>query len=204
MNLYAYVGNDPINRNDPTGTYGRGTGFADDEWKKFDRVQQRAATDMERSASKLDTRADKLDAKGKSGGGELRAAAGHLREGAAALRSDGSDGKMANMVDGATYQAAGGDPNGAAGVPPSNRDIMLVNRDNAKGFFSSTEMAKWIAGHESLHTAGLSHAFGSNDAVAYKFGEPPQRAAFKELRGTERAYSNPDHLMELVYPRFWP
>lgn len=115
---------------DPTGRYGRGSGFTDEEWKKFDKVQQRAASDMEKRAGKLEAKADKLDAKGKSGGAELRATADHLRDGASALRSDGSDGKMANQVDSATCQKMGGTENGAAFVV-GNGPIMTVNEGNA-------------------------------------------------------------------------
>jgi hypothetical protein len=153
---------------------------------------------MEKRASKLESKADKLDAKGKSGGSDLRSQASELREGAAALRSDGSDGKMANMLDGAAYEAAGGTPGGAAAVPRSDRDTMLVNRDNVDGFFG-LKLAKWIVGHESLHTAGLDDQFGSNGKAAYKYGNPAQKEAFRELRGTPKALINPDHIMDVVY-----
>jgi hypothetical protein len=96
VDLYTYVGNDPLDKTDPSGDYGEGTGWTDDTWKKFNAVQQKAAGDMEKQAGKLDTKADKLDSKGRSGGDALRQTAGNLRSGAEALRSDGSDGKIAN------------------------------------------------------------------------------------------------------------
>jgi hypothetical protein len=102
LNLYSCVGNDPLDKTDPSGDYGQGTGWDDDSWKRFNAVQQRAASDMESRAGKLEAKADKLDAKGKTGGSELRSEASNLRQGAAALRSDGSDGKVANRVDSAT------------------------------------------------------------------------------------------------------
>jgi RHS repeat-associated protein len=200
VNLYAYVGNDPLNRTDPDGTYGRGSGWAnDDEWKKFDKIQQTAAKDMDKRAAKLEAKADKMDAKGKAGGDKLREGAANLRDGASALRSDGSDGKVANAVSSATYQSMGGSATGAAFVK-GNGPVMTVNQGNPAAWASGAGMAKWVVGHESLHTAGLGHEFGSNGAIAYKFGLPPNQNAFSELKGTDKVWTNPDHLMEMVYP----
>jgi len=199
LNLYAYVGNDPLNRTDPDGLYGRGSGFTDDQWTKFDKVQTKAADRMEKRADKMDRKADKFDAKGKSGGDALRGQAGNLRSGASALRSDGSDGKVANAVDANTYQSMGGSANGAAFINGVGGSIMTVNRDNAAAWNSGGRMSQWVVGHESLHTAGLSDQVGSNGAKAYKYGEDPNKDAYKELRGTEKSLINPDHLMDTVY-----
>lgn len=198
-NLYAYVANDPVNKTDPTGRYGRGSGFTDDEWKMFDRIQIKAATDMEKRATKLEEKADKLDAKGKKGGDSLRKTAGHLRDGASALRSDGSDGKIANAVDSLTYQSSGGTESGAAFVAKNDRNTMVINKDNSAAWASGSRMSQWAVGHESLHTAGLNDQLGSNGRVAYKFGNSFQMEAFRELSGTPKALINPDHIMDLVY-----
>jgi RHS repeat-associated protein len=199
-NLYAYVKDDPTNRTDPTGTYGKGDGWEgkDKEWKSFDQAQKAAATAMDKRAGKLEARADKLDAKGKAGGDALRGVAGSLRSGASALRSDGSDGKVANAVDLATYQSMGGSPNGAAFVANLG-PVMTVNIGNANAWSSGGAMIRWSVGHESLHTAGLQDQFGPNGAKAYKFGTDPQRDAFQSIRGSDTANRNPDSIMDMVY-----
>jgi RHS repeat-associated protein len=203
LNLYSYVGNDPLDKTDPTGEYGRGDGWSDDEWNKFKAIQKAAAADLGAKAYDLQKQADKLDAAGKSGGDALRSTADKLTSGAAALRSDGSDGKMANLVSQAAYTAAGGTANGAAAVPSGDTNKMLVNVDNKAGFLSGTGIAKWIVGHESLHTAGIAgHALGSNNKPSYKWGEKPQRKAFREVTGTPAAATDPDHIIEQVYPNF--
>jgi RHS repeat-associated protein len=196
FNLYAYVGNDPMNRVDPDGTYGRGTGFTDKEWEKFDKAQDKAAAAMEKRAAKLEQKAAKLDAKGKEGGEKLKARSANLREGAQALKSDGSDGKMANAVDAATYQSMGGSADGVAFVK-GNGPIMTFNKGNSAG----AGKLRWVVGHESLHTAGLNdQRFGGpNGPIGYKFGSDVQKKAFQDMRGTSQAEINPDHLMDLVY-----
>ncbi|MES1263999.1 MAG: RHS repeat-associated core domain-containing protein, partial [Peristeroidobacter soli] len=197
-NMYAYVGNDPLNRVDPDGQYGRGAGFDTEQWEKFDKVQNKAADRMDSRANKLDSKADKLDAKGKQGGAALRAQAARLRDGVAALRSNSSDGKIANAVDAATYQALGGSKNGAAFVKGVGGKVMTVNKDST-GWNSGGRMCQWVVGHESLHTGGLRDQSGSNGAKAYKYGLPPNKEAYRELKGTPKSLINPDHLMDLVY-----
>lgn len=146
----------------------------------------------------MERRADRLDARGREGGDQLRADAGNLRAGAAALRSDGSDGRMANAVDQATYESMGGSANGAAFVR-NNGPIMTVNRDNAAAWNSGNQMTRWVVGHESLHTAGLHDQRGPNNERAYKFGTDPQQDAFRAIRGTPLEHINPDSLMDMVY-----
>ena len=201
-NKYAYVGNNPLGRIDPTGMYGQGSGWTDKQWQKFNKSQQKAAGKMEKKAAKLEEKAAKAEAKGDAyKAAAARTAAGNLSAGAAALRSDGSDGKIANAVNSATYQSLGGDRNGAA---KADGPVVTVNIDHpdweATGG-AGARRAQWAVGHESLHTAGLEDlaAPGPDGATAYKYGNAAQREAFRELNGTPMAVFNPDHLMDMVY-----
>jgi RHS repeat-associated protein len=196
LNLYSYVGNDPLDRTDPTGDYGQGTGWTDDKWKKFKAIQQKTANDMEKQAGKLDKQADKLDAKEEGSGDKLRTAATNLRGGAAALRSDGSDGKVANAVDSKTYIALGGS---AAGAAFAKGSVMTVNTGNDDAWKSGNTMSQWVVGHESLHTGARLPDLLFNNTKAYAFGSPDQRRAF-DLANSVQDYGRPDSLMGLVYP----
>jgi RHS repeat-associated protein len=198
FNLYAYVGNDPVNRSDPTGTYGRGAGFSDGEWQKFDRVQRRTARDMITRAIKMERTADRRDANGRPGGAALRQQATALRGGAAALTSDGSDGKIASVLSGTDYVRQGGTAKGVA-LAEIGGSKMWLNRDRSDGWTGDSMMSRWAVGHESLHTFGLVHQKGSNGRVAYRWGYPEEQEVYRRMRGTPQALINPDHLMDEVY-----
>jgi RHS repeat-associated protein len=198
-NMYAYVGNDPLNKNDPTGTYGRGNGFSDDQWKRFDRVQQQTARDMDSRAASLEKRAAELDAKGKPGGDALRERATALRAGSAFLKSDGSDGSMAHMLSGAAWTGSAG---AAAKVDKIGGNQMLVNGNHAvwASDANAGTLLNHIVGHESLHSAGYTHAHGTNGAISYRYSpDANQRKAYSQVTGTPAANSDPDHIMSDVY-----
>ncbi len=196
MNLYAYVGNDPMNNTDPTGKYGRGTGFTDKQWKKFDKAQQKAAKKFTKKAGKLEKKAAKLDKKGKSGGDELRQTASNMKGAANALNSDGSDGYVANGLSSADYVASGGSAGGMARAAVGGT-TMTVNTGHAG--WGKSSLRNWAAAHEALHNAGMRHQYGSNGSPAYKKGSEAQRDAYGELKGTPEALLNPDHVVDMIF-----
>jgi hypothetical protein len=193
FNRYAYVNNNPYKYTDPTGMYGRGAGWSDDDWEKFDAAQQQAASDMSSSSYQLREIAGGLADGATTGDGysasELVSMADSLDAGAAALNDDGSGGFTANAV-------STSDLNGNFGSGEIGGKNISVATDHAA--FGNNQETQWMAGHESLHNAGLKHpAYMS--FVPYRFGSFGQRQSFKKLPANRRA-QNPDHVISTVYP----
>ena len=196
VNLYAYVGNDPINRSDPTGEYQRGDGFTEKEWKKFDRAQQAQASKMERQASRLLGRAAAREAKGEAGSGRLRTAAANLQAGAAKLRDTSSSAPTANLLTQAEYAKLGRPEGSRAYTTPSNRNVTQFTRGPLGIMAPGPLSAGWIIGHDGLHTAGLNDQRGPNGELAYKGAYPENTKALMDIRGTDKAAMNPDSLLD--------
>jgi RHS repeat-associated protein len=193
MNLYAYVGNDPVNMTDPTGMYGRGTGWKDEEWKNFDVAQKQAASDMSASASSMREESAGLKDGATNGDGysasELNSMASDLDAGAAKLNDNGPGGNMANAVS--TSDIDGDFANAVVGGTTIN-----VATDHLA--FGNNQNTQWMAGHESLHNVGLTHPKYMGN-IPYRFGSFGQKMSFKNLPKNRR-YKNPDHVMSGVYP----
>ncbi|MBP6014640.1 MAG: RHS repeat-associated core domain-containing protein [Alphaproteobacteria bacterium] len=203
MNLYAYVGNDPLNATDPSGNYGRGSGWGDKDWEKFNKAQKQAAMDMRATARDLRDRS--RSTKMLSEKARLKGMADGLDKGAGMLENDGSDGvTKANAEDGATWAANGNSPAEAASAAVGGTTI-TINTGHKVWTSGDTPLLQWIVGHESLHSAGLHDQRwrvenGGNGRLAYRNGDKSERRAFRGISGTPQAEQNPDHLMERVYP----
>lgn len=220
----GYVGNDPLNFTDPTGEYGRGTGFSDEEWATFDETQQSVASELETQSSALmdasldlsnsaltgdalskATQATIGNFEGVMGdntahAGSLAVASQALAQNATALRDDGTLGFTANVMN--TSQMDAGYPGSAphtqvaAGV---FGQTMNLNRDH--NTFNRGASVNYVMAHEPNHHFGRPdlRSGGPTGSVAYARGTNAQRSAFKSLPSAMR-FQNPDHLAALTHP----
>ncbi len=219
LNLYAYVSDDPMNRSDPTGRYGRGVGWSDEQWSKFDAAQRQAAVRMERTAGQLRGAAGDLSAgrsanrqlvakfehtfgQGSATSGNLTRAAEALSNGAAALRSDGTDLRVANMASAAGYLSIpNANANGVAAVV-GNGGVLTANGGHPYWTNPNAQLPvglDYVTAHEFLHTAGL-HDFRAGSDVAVRFGTSSQRQAYDRISGTDTARDSVEHVLSLAYP----
>lgn len=196
VNLYAYVGNDPVNKSDPSGEYQRGNGFTDKEWKTFNEAQQAQAGKMEGKANGLLRRAAAMDAKGKAGSDRLRTAAANLQAGAAKLRDTGSSAPTANLLTQSEYAKLGRSEGSRAYTPLRNRNVTYFERGPLGVLGRGPLSTGWIIGHEGLHTTGLNDQRGPNGELAYKGANPQNTKALMDIRGTDKATINPDSLLD--------
>jgi hypothetical protein len=67
--------------------------------------------------------------------------------------------------------------------------------NTAHSLFGKIGAESWNAGHESGHNMGLHH--GTGDNAAYKYGNPAQREAYKNLPTADRLL-NPDNYMDFA------
>ena len=184
-NLYRYCHNDPVNHSDPMGLYSRGTGFTDEQWKKFDRAQQNAAARLEKASAKMDPKVfEKVFGKG-SATPENMAKVQHTMQGMAAALRDNTAGHVANAFS---------DPNSSTlGTGRVNGTTITINVGNK--LFDSRVTLTQTVGHESGHNLGLDH--GRGDAAAYRFGNAAQKEVYKNLPTADRL-KNPDNYMEFA------
>ena len=192
VNLYAYVGNDPLNRNDPSGEDQRGAGFTDNEWAKFDEAQQREATRVETKATQLEQQADRADHKRSGSGAMKRAAAANLRKDASVLRDTSKGAAIANLLTPQEYALLKRPPGSVASTVGNVTNFL---RGGAGIFGHGAVGTDWIIGHEGFHTFGLHDQQGTNGAIAYKGGKDENTEALRSIRKTWTATVNPDSLL---------
>jgi RHS repeat-associated protein len=203
FNRYAYANNSPYKFTDPDGRYGRGSGWSDDDWSKFDMAQGKAASALERTSSRMQRALDsgkgmrgvkasfeKTFGKGSGTEANMRSVAGALGMMAGALRDDGSMGFTADGMSFSAMKAAYPSAKSTYGaLNPDGTKLLVVNLDHK--VLNSPVALAWTAGHESAHTA-----LGYKD-YAYKLGSPSQQQDFWNLSTSNpsQALVNPDHLM---------
>jgi RHS repeat-associated protein len=171
-NLYRYCHNDPVNRSDPDGLYGRGDGFSDDQWKRFDRAQQDAASKIEKAAAKMDTKIfEKVFGKGSATRENLSRVSHTMQKMAAALRDDGSKGYIANATHAWAIHARGMNEN-TMGHTKVNGTMIRINVDHP--LYGNNFRLGWTAGHESGHDAGLRDEAYKHQTELYRGLTPAQ------------------------------
>jgi hypothetical protein len=205
----------PISRMNPMAAlmptaYGRGQGFTDPQWRRFDQAQIKAAEMNDATASQL-----RAAAAGMAGGGNLTKSDIQtlqrfekvMGQGLASYdnllqTADRLDAASVALRDKQAYFARAYPPEHLKrpdetlmGVPNHGKELW-VNLKHPE----ATVMSKlrWALGHEPLHSdrVGIEDQKGSNGASAYRFGEQPNRDAYAELSRQKKGKTldNPDHI----------
>ncbi len=199
MNWYAYVGNDPMNKVDPSGKYGKGRGWSNGSWKKFDKAQKQLSKDMKSVASKLkgiaanlkdgDTTKDGYSAK------QLNSMVSSLDKATNALDSNGAKSSGGYFAH-ATTAAASGWQTRKFGEGIIGGNSITLNTDHHD--FGSSRF-NFMIGHEALHNAGLDHPGNIRGVMPYRFGSIHENLRYKSIP-EEHQHTNPDWVMSQVYP----
>ena len=188
---YTYVNNNPYKYVDPDGKYGRGSGWTDEKWKKFDSAQKALGEKMASASESLTSQAAGLQEGESTSDGysasDLTSMASSLDKGLAAINNNGTGGHFANA------ESMKGN---LAGTGVIGGKTITMNTSHAN--FGNNQSTKFTIGHESLHNAGLTHPKHIG-FVPYRFGSFGQRMSYKNLP-KHKQVTNPDHVMSQVFP----
>ena len=219
-NLYRYCSNDPWDKTDPTGLFGRGLGWTQRLWEKFNRWQSNEASLDDSAKQAIDhalangkDRASVATMKafeqrfgtGSATVENMTRVSNNLSKMISALRDDGSGGYIANAVSSASMKAYSGAGGRGKGLTPSTVAWTDVTRRNGvivgsgmiyinmyNGWTAS--QLSWAINHESGHAGALlddEHVPGKGRAYAFK-------PFFHEL-STQQALNNADSYIDFVH-----
>jgi RHS repeat-associated protein len=205
FNRYWYANANPYRYVDPDGRYGRGAGWSNSDWNRFNRAQKDMAAKLERAAAKINkalesgeggsvSRAfERTFGEGTATAENMSAVASALSDMASALNDNGSAGFTVTLASGSEISnLVGRDARSALATAEVNGKAMYVNRDHPQ-FGNGRELGR-ATGHESAHNFGFRDQ-QFNGTTAYIDGFPKQQNAFKNLPPEQRLI-NPDHLMD--------
>lgn len=194
MNLYVYVGNDPINFTDPTGLYSRGNDWSDEEWAEFESHRDQITNDFSNAASALRNLADELAA-----GGDLSAAAQAVQSVVSDVMETepsadnlktiaGNFSKAASAMNDSSYVAHrgsfSGDQYGEA--PMGGKSITI----DPTALFTPHSYRNGVS-HEVLHNMGY------DDLVHVGLGTAYVGTIYFNRLSPSRRHKNVDHLVRL-------
>ncbi|HQV02221.1 RHS repeat-associated core domain-containing protein [Novosphingobium sp.] len=158
-NLYAYVGNDPLNHTDPTGLYSCGKNLTGAECSEFKIAQNRAISVISGGIRVLQSARDKL-ARGEKLSGPERRAVGQVGRffGSGSTSIRGIDRALGNAnrvvaeLNGAKPAFAGN--NGQMAIAVFGGAGVELDRKNF--FNASIDNQAFTLGHEAGHTSGVA------------------------------------------------
>ena len=200
LNWYAYVGNDPMNVVDPAGTIGKGNGWTEEDWRKFDELQKEVAGKAKDVAASKREEAKALRSKkwfvkaNQKRADKLEAQAETLEDIVGILEDDGTNFTADSLT--AEEWSAMGLSKWAPAAAQRNGTKTFFNQGH-KAYLKNNIPFKWAIAHEPLHNLGYSDQ-EHKGVKAYAFGSPAQQKAFNNLYGSKRLI-NPDHIVDLIY-----
>lgn len=211
MNLFRYSGDDPVNRSDPDGTYARGFGWSNEDWAKYQCIQEEATKVVGGAAKRIEDAQEhggkemrqltkdfeKVFGPGSATTANLQQVHDTLRGMETALRDNGQLGYFANAVTRADARANGGSSRAGWTYASDRRSIYINTEHSAFGTARTIDHAI----HESSHNMGTIDA-GFRGINAYRHSDDIDREYFNTLpfRHPDQALHNADTLTSFVIP----